>query len=128
MVVLNMILNFFVHDIAINEELNRNAINTQTYYAYIAIILFAPICEEILFRLAVGKFIDNKYLFIIFSGLLFGFAHVVGTTGLQALYILPYAALGMSFATIYYKSKNILCSIMMHALHNLMCIILIFII
>lgn len=125
MVMLNIIIGYFVGDLAENESGNREVISKYSYYAFITMIITTPICEEIVFRLASYKIFDNKYLYIIFSGLLFGFAHVIGTTGLQTLYILPYTALGISFAYIYQKYQNIYCSILMHSMHNLLCITMI---
>lgn len=125
MITSNLILNSFIGTIAENESANRLILNNYFIYASIAMIIIAPICEEIIFRLSISKIINNKVLYIIFSGLLFGFFHVIGTTGLQALYVIPYTILGSTFAYIYQKHQNILCTILMHSLHNLICIMLI---
>ena len=125
MILSNAIISIFIKDIADNEAINRSIIITQAMYAFISMIILTPICEEILFRLSIKKMIDNKIIYILFSGVIFGFVHVLSAEGLQMLYIIPYTALGISFATIYEKHKNILCSILMHAIHNLICIILI---
>ena len=125
MIMLNAVLSVFITNISDNEAANRSVIVSHYIYAITSMIVLTPICEEIIFRLSVSKIIDNKFLYVIFSGIIFGFAHVFDTTGLQALYILPYAALGMAFAYIYQKHKNILCTILMHGLHNLVCILLI---
>lgn len=125
MILFNLIISLIVGNIANNEATNRTILNEYSIYSVISMIMLAPICEEIIFRLAISKIFDNKYLYIIFSGLMFGLAHVIGETGLQLLYILPYASLGIAFAYIYDKNKNILCTILMHALHNLACIVLI---
>lgn len=126
MVFLNIIIGFFVGDIASNEAANRSIISGYSIYAIISMIILAPICEEIIFRLSISKMIDNKFIFILFSGLIFGFAHVMGTKGMQMLFIFPYTALGISFAYIYQKYKNIFLSILMHIIHNMICLILIF--
>lgn len=128
MILFNILLNFFAGGIAQNESANRNIISNYSFYAIVSMIILTPICEEILFRLSPSKMIDNKYVYIIFSGLMFGFIHVIGATGFQALYILPYASLGLAFASIYEANKNILCSILMHSIHNMICILLIFLI
>lgn len=128
MILFNMFLSFIVGGIAQNESTNRDIISNNSIYAIVTMIILTPICEEIIFRLSPSKMIDNKYLYIIFSGVMFGFVHVIGATGLQSLYILPYASLGLAFASIYDKNKNILCSILMHSIHNMICILLIFLI
>lgn len=125
MVISNMILSIIIGDIAENESGNRDILTNTSIYAITTMIVLTPICEEIIFRLSLSKMFDNKYIYIIFSGVMFGFAHVIGTTGLQMLYVIPYAALGVSFAYIYSKNQNILCSILMHSIHNLICIIFI---
>lgn len=125
MILFNLILSIYIGDVAENEAANRTIISNLSFYAITTMIILTPICEEILFRLSPSKMIDNKYVYIIFSGLLFGYAHVMGTTGLQTLYVLPYASLGFAFAYIYQKYKNIYCNILMHAIHNLMCILII---
>ena len=126
MMFFNIILSYIIGDIAENESLNREVIANTSIYAIISMAILTPICEETLFRLSVSKMFDNKFIYIIFSGIIFGFAHVIGTEGLQTLYILPYTVLGISFAYIYNKYKNIYCSIFMHMLHNIFCLILIF--
>ena len=125
MIVFNIFLSIIIGDIAENEEVNRSIISNYSFYAITSMIILTPICEEIIFRLSISKMDVNKYIYIIFSGLIFGFAHVIGSTGLQALYIIPYAALGCSFAYIYEKQKNILCTMLMHSIHNLVCILII---
>lgn len=128
MFILNIILSFIIGDIADNEAANRSIISSYSTYAFVTMIILTPICEEIIFRLSTFKIFNNKYLYILFSGLVFGYAHVLGATGLQLLYVLPYTALGISFAYIYQKFQNIYCSILMHSIHNLICISLLFII
>lgn len=125
MIIFNIFLSIIIGDIAQNEEINRNVISNYSFYAITSMILLTPICEEIIFRLSISKMNVNKYIYIAFSGIIFGFAHVISATGLQTLYVIPYAALGCSFAYIYEKQKNILCTILMHSVHNLICILII---
>lgn len=126
MIISNNIINLFTASgIANNESLNRVVLDELTIYAIPTMVIFGPICEEIIFRLSLKKIFKNKYLYIILSGLLFGGAHVLGTSGIELLYIIPYGALGSAFAYIYVKNKNILCPILAHMLHNLICIVLI---
>lgn len=125
MMLFNFIIGSFVGTIASNEAANRTIINKNFTYAIISMVITAPICEEILFRLSLGNLIKNNYLFYIASGLIFGYVHVMSTTGLELLYIIPYATLGLCFAYLYRKTDNIFSTISMHMLHNLLCIILI---
>lgn len=125
MLICNMVIGNIVNDLAQNELANRTILEKFPYYALPSMVLFGPICEEIIFRLAFKKCTANKYIYILLSGLLFGFAHVIGVSGLEILYIIPYTALGIAFAKIYEDTENILCSILMHILHNYICILII---
>jgi len=124
MILTNAIINMVVGNIADNEVINRSVLSKNYIYAIISMVLVAPICEEVIFRLAIGKFINNKYIFTVISGLLFGYSHIIGSQGLEYLYIIPYASLGISFACLYKKTNNIFSTISMHILHNLVCVLL----
>ena len=126
MIISNNIINLFTASgIASNESLNRTVLDELTIYAIPTMVIFGPICEEIIFRLSFKKIFKNKYLYIALSALLFGGAHVIGTSGIELLYIIPYGALGAAFAYTYIKTQNILCPIMAHMIHNFICILLI---
>ena len=88
---------------------------------------YAPLVEEVTFRLSIKKFLNNKYLYILISGILFGALHVINdyTNILNMLFILQYGALGICLAKAYYDSKNIYVSISMHFIQNFMSSILI---
>lgn len=88
-------------------------------------IIYAPFVEEILFRGIIRKFINNKYIFIIVSGLLFGIAHVVDdfkSIG-ELLYILVYGSLGCFLAAVYNKTNNIFTNMYFHFIQNTLAII-----
>lgn len=125
MVIFNIILGIFIKDIAVNESANREVLLTHSLYAITTMTILTPICEEIIFRLSPSKMIDNKYVYVLFTSVMFGFAHVLSATGPQALYIIPYASLGAAFGLIYNKNQNILCSILMHSIHNLACVMIV---
>ena len=125
MVASNTLLSKFIKDMAENEAANRELLDKYMIYAIPSMVIIGPFIEEILFRLSIKNIINNKILFIIISSLLFGFAHVIGTTGLQLLYVIPYAILGATFAYIYQKDNNIFASFTAHFIHNLACILII---
>lgn len=88
-------------------------------------IIYAPFVEEILFRGIIRKFINNKYIFIIVSGLLFGIAHVIDdfkSIG-ELLYILVYGSLGCFLAAVYNKTNNIFTNMYFHFIQNTLAII-----
>ena len=126
MIISNTIINEFL-DIPINEELNRNMIDKLPIYSLISITICAPLIEEAMTRIFFRKAINNKYVYMITSGLIFGSLHLLSITSLiEVLYVIPYSALGCAFAYIYYNSNNIYTNIFFHALHNTIAIILIF--
>ena len=68
------------------------------------------ICKKQLNTDIAYKIIKNKYLFIITSGIFFGFLHIF-PTDLNIVYALinsiPYVTMGMVLAYIYIKEDNI---------------------
>ena len=82
--------------------------------------LIAPCIEELIFRKSFKKTFPNKWLFIIISSLVFGSLHVLPsmTSPVELLYVIPYGALGASFACMYQKTDTIFTSIAMHIFHN----------
>ncbi|KRN04098.1 CPBP family intramembrane glutamic endopeptidase [Holzapfeliella floricola] len=87
------------------------------------VVVIGPILEEIIFR---GLFFDlffkqssnlKNTLGIILNGLLFGLAH---TSFQFNLSLVTYAVMGMMFAAIYLKTKDLRCSTGVHMLNNLL--------
>lgn len=126
MVISNTIISNFI-DIAANEELNRNILAELPVYSILTMVIFSPIIEELMTRIYFKEAFKNKYVYIILSGLIFGSLHLLSiTTLVEALYIIPYGALGCAFAYMYSKTNNICTNIFFHSLHNLLAICLIF--
>lgn len=89
-------------------------------------ILFAPFIEEFMFRGLLRKFFNNDKIFIIFSSLVFGAAHILYTEEnlIMYLYIIPYALIGYFLARTYTKTNNIFTNVTVHFLWNTFCILL----
>ena len=116
---------------------NGNTSNNQTAIiemfkqkALLTLILtsfYAPLCEEVVFRLSISKLINNKTLFIIISGFLFGLMHVIDdfTSIKDFLYVFQYSALGICLAKAYADSKNIFVPITMHFIQNFLASLLV---
>ena len=83
-------------------------------------MLFAPVVEELVFRLSLKKIFSNKWVFVILSGLVFGSMHVFNDfhTFSDLLYIIPYSTPGIAFALMLKDSDNILVPMFFHFLHN----------
>ena len=127
MIVSNLILTVITNGgIAGNEESVRKLIDIAPLYMLFNVAIYAPITEELIFRKSIRDFISNKFIYCLVSGIIFGGLHVISTinTPIDALYIIPYSALGISFATLYTKSNNIFSSMSMHALHNTIAILI----
>lgn len=117
----NLFINIVLHGgQSGNEQTVQSMIDTLPWLMLISAGFLAPFTEEIVFRKSLKDIIKNKYIYIAMSFFLFGLAHVVGNTNnlVDWLYIIPYGALGASFAVSYYKTKTIFTPIAMHMMHN----------
>lgn len=119
MLVSNIVISMIVGNIANNEEMNRSLLMSTPIYAITAMVIIAPITEEIIFRLSSRKAFTKKLPYLIYSGLFFGVMHLLSSTSLiEILYIIPYGALGFFFAKAFYETDNIWSSISVHMIHN----------
>jgi len=116
----NLVLSSIFDKIAENESAIRSTFKVSPFYVYFASVILAPLLEEGIFRFNLRKIVDDKWSFILLSGLLFAAMHIVGniTAWYDLLYIIPYSSLGIAFAYMYVDSKNIFVSTMFHLLHN----------
>lgn len=131
MFISNMIMAYVVFpgEIAANEEINRVYILANPFIGFVSISILAPFIEEMIFRFGLRKMVGKSKFFPLISAFAFGLPHVLtGMTWslslnnlLQLLYVIPYGALGYAFGYIYNKTDNILVSMSIHSVHNLMC-------
>lgn len=127
MIISNLIIVVFINNqIASNEESVRSLIDIVPLYMIFSVSIYAPITEELIFRKGIREIFNNKYLYIISSGIIFASMHLASENlSLNTLlYIIPYSSLGITFAYTYYKTNNIFSTIMLHSFHNTMAIIL----
>ena len=127
MVISNYIIAIVMNgQLAENEELVRNMVATYPWYMAFNIMIYAPITEELIFRKSIRDICNNKWIYVIASGLIFGGLHVISslTNIASLLYLIPYCSLGITFALLYYKTNNIFSSIIAHSLHNTLALIL----
>ncbi len=100
---------------------NQKSIEQASLVSYaLSAIIFAPIVEELLFRGALRRFINNKVVFIIVSALLFGFAHARLEGGLKTFLfsMTLYSTSGAFLAYAYAKTNNICTGIICHCIGN----------
>lgn len=120
MMISNIVLSIiFQNDGADNEQLVQQMITALPILMFFSAGFIAPIVEEITFRKVFRDNIKKDILFILVSGIFFGFLHVFLADNLgQFLYIIPYSSLGISFAMMYQKTNTVFTSISMHMMHN----------
>ena len=119
MIASNIVINSFFKGLGQNEDAVQSIIQNTPYYAILMTTFFAPFIEEIIFRKSLQDCFRNKTLFMIISGLLFGYVHVMTATNpWEYLLIIPYGSLGFMFAKLLNETDNIYCTIMMHMFHN----------
>ena len=120
-----IITNFTSISNSENQEIIIEEFKKFPLYTLFLTIFIAPFMEEIIFRLSLNKLIKNKYIYIIFSGLLFGLLHVIGSDNiLNYLFFIPYSIPGIILAHTLVKSDNIFVPISLHFINNLFSTIL----
>ena len=108
------ICNIILHVLNVSaSDTNNDTINTLygviPLYMMFQTLIYSPIVEGITFRKVFKDAINNKWLFIIISGFVFGLYHIIyNMTSLsQILLMLPYFVVGMLYAGAYSKTDNI---------------------
>ena len=115
-----IIMIFSPNATANNQEAVNDLFKELPIYTFILSVFLAPVIEELAFRLSFRAIFKNKFLFIFFSGVLFGSFHVIGSfeTWVDLLFIIPYSIPGLVFAYCLQKSDNIFVPMSLHFLHN----------
>ena len=127
MVTSNYFITYILNlSLAGNEQAVRSYIDISPLLMVINTCIFAPLTEELTFRKSIKDAINNKWIYILTSGLLFGLIHIVAyiSKPIHLVYLIPYGALGIIFAYTYHKTQNIYSTITMHAIHNTVAIII----
>lgn len=127
MISTNLIIGIITNGaLAQNEESVRSLIDKSPLFMLFELMIYAPITEELIFRKSIREITDNKYIYPLLSGLIFGLLHILSSykNPLTLLYIIPYGSLGYIFAKLYQKTNNIFSTITIHSLHNTITLIL----
>lgn len=117
----NLLIQAFIKNgIAGNEQSIRDLLVKSPVYIFFSAVIYAPVMEELTFRLSIKKIFSNKWVFIILSGLFFGSLHVFSSYNdiTDLLFIIPYSVPGMAFAYMLEKTDNIIVPMSFHFLHN----------
>ena len=112
-----------VDEAAANQEAVEASLGAMPLAMTFSIVIFAPIVEEIVFRLVLMRMFNWKpILNIIFSSLIFGLMHVIAG---GIIHIIPYFLMGLVFAIIYHKNDNIWHATILHVIHNGLTVLLV---
>jgi uncharacterized protein len=124
--VLNIIMGLFITEQGANQEAINNMVKNSPYTQFIAVVIFAPIMEEIIFRFVIFRSIlhKNRILAYVVSSLIFGSVHLImsvfqGSLGQDIILLPVYTMLGAVFAYAYDSSGKLSAPIMAHMLNNL---------
>ena len=83
--------------------------------------LLAPIVEEIVYRKSIFEAIKNPAIFVVVSGIIFGFFHCLSGDFQN---IIKYAIPGFVFGILYLYDKNTMSNYLIHLLYNIIIILL----
>lgn len=108
-----------------NQIALQNSFNSNPVFIALLSMFYAPIAEELMFRGVLRKFIKNKKLFVIVSGVVFGLMHVIddSKTLAEFSYVFVYSILGIYLAGIYARTNNLCTNIFMHFMQNTLSVI-----
>lgn len=125
MYITNYILYAIFGNIASNEEIMRSILFNNPIIMSISLCLLGPITEELLFRYPYKNLkVDKRIAFLTYT-LLFALIHMTSTTSIVGLwYIIPYILLSLSFGYSFYKTNNIITSVIFHILNNTFTVVL----
>ena len=118
-----------------NQNLIENMlINGGAGYIFIAVVICAPLVEELIFRKAIFSFLEKKPPIVahVVSVVLFAVMHMLSTSfedpGRWFLLLVPYLVSSILLCLIYeFSKRNVCASWFAHMLNNLLAFILMFI-
>ncbi len=111
-----------------NQDTNINLFKEAPIIQAFTAIILAPIIEELVFRRSFKNFTNNKILFALVTGLIFGGIHIVSSISslkdlAMFIHIIPYSSVGIALGLAYKEHNNIIGTMAIHALHNTIAII-----
>ena len=125
---LSLVVQFFLpDDPSVNQQIATDLTLSQPLFSFFAVVIFAPLTEELLFRGMLARYLfpkqdkSKQVLFLLVSSVLFALIHFPGD--LQQF--LVYSSLGFSLGLAYISRKGLVYSISLHALNNLVSFLMI---
>ncbi len=108
-----------------NQEAIVQIMDTNLFYTFFTVNIFAPIVEELVFRGGLYNILlktNGKYMALFLSSSIFGFLHVfsalMSQNYMEIFAGLAYVAIGLVIGFAYYKTNNILICIGIHFVNN----------
>ncbi len=126
---LSLVVQFFLPDNpSVNQQTATDLTLAQPLFSFFAIVIFAPLTEELIFRGMLARYLfpkqDNSkqtLIFLLVSSVLFALIHFPG----DVQQFLVYFSLGFSLGLAYISRKGLVYSISLHALNNLVSFLMI---
>lgn len=121
--ILNAIYNYLHIDqsVSANQQLlNSMAAKSPEFLTVLLFAVFAPVCEEIIFRACFFELLLSQYprIALIVSATVFATMHMVMDLSDWANWIV-YLSMGLLLSSIYYKTRSLESTIAVHILWNL---------
>lgn len=113
-----------------NQILVNQMLTSYFWYTAFSSVIFAPIVEECIFRLAIFRtfFKNNFWLPALVSSIAFGGIHVFSSLILgnyqDLVNIITYSLMGLIICRYYYRKDNFASAILLHMMNNLVGVIL----
>lgn len=128
MLVSGIIIGLIGIEESTNQNTNIDLFKQAPIIQSIIAIILAPIIEELVFRRSFKNFTNNKLLFALTTGLIFGGIHVVSSINslkdlIMLIHLIPYSSVGIAFGYAYKEHNNIIGTMLIHSLHNSIAII-----
>ena len=116
----NMLINLLGGDLSQNETSIRQQFQIAPIFTFVSGVFLAPALEESIFRLSLRNMIENNFIFVIISGLIFGSLHLLAGVNMNLvfLYLVSYSCFGIVFAYMIVKTNNIFIPMGFHLMHN----------
>lgn len=125
----NMIIGLFIQKSGSNQEIlsimQQGSVGIMIVCFYLITVIIAPINEEIIFRrilIGDGKSYLSVIGSLILSSIAFGLIHIHNIK--EITLVIPYICTGAILGFVYIKNNNIITSISLHILNNLVGVIL----
>ena len=129
LLICNTIIMGLLNGIPQNEEINREIISSLPVFSIISMIILGPIIEELLFRKGFHEAFQNKKIFYLVSGIIFGLAHLTASLNFdsieaflaclpECLFGISYGGIGYILAKTYDETDNIFVSTTTHMIQN----------